>query len=40
MRNQSPTQYFFDLIEKELKKYEKQILQKNGLKSKSRAKSK
>ena len=29
MKNQSPTQYFFDLIEKELKEYEKQIAQKN-----------
>ena len=40
MKNQSPTKYFFDLMEKELKEYEKQILEKNGLKSKSRAKSK
>ena len=40
MKNQTPTQYYFDLIDKELKEYEKQILQKNGLKSKSRAKSK
>tara|TARA_B100000683_G_scaffold242407_1_gene251141 strand:+ start:370 stop:492 length:123 start_codon:yes stop_codon:yes gene_type:complete len=40
MKNQTPTQYFFDLIEKELKEYEKQIQQKNGYQSKTRAKSK
>tara|TARA_B100000214_G_scaffold218687_1_gene159003 strand:+ start:6530 stop:6652 length:123 start_codon:yes stop_codon:yes gene_type:complete len=40
MKNQTPAQYYFDLIEKELKEYEKQILEKNRLKSKSRAKSK
>jgi len=40
MKNQSPTQPFFDLIEKELKEYEQKIAQKNGHQSKTRAKSK
>jgi hypothetical protein len=40
MKNTSPTKPFFDLMEKELKEYEKQIQQKNGYQSKTRAKSK
>ena len=29
MKNQTPTQYFFDLIEKELKEYEEKLKRKN-----------
>tara|TARA_E500000178_G_scaffold129081_1_gene128876 strand:- start:26 stop:163 length:138 start_codon:yes stop_codon:yes gene_type:complete len=29
MKNQTPTQYFFDLIEKELKEYEEKMKRKN-----------
>jgi len=29
MKNQSPTQYFFDLIEKELKEHEEKMKRKN-----------
>ena len=29
MKNQTPTQYFFDLIEKELKEYEEKTKRKN-----------
>ena len=29
MKNQTPTQYFFDLIEKELKEYEEKTKSKN-----------
>ena len=30
MKNQTPTQYFFDLIEKELKEYEEKMKRKNN----------